>query len=67
VQAADWFGEPAYFTTAYFVDPEVICNGGRSATDFAAQGTGDRLIFQTGATPDSLVVMPLTQVSLKRL
>jgi hypothetical protein len=43
----------------------VICNGGRSATDFAAQGTGDRLIFQTGATPDSLVVMPLTQVSLK--
>jgi len=60
-QAADWFGEPAYFTTAYFVDPEIICNGGRSPSDFATHGTGDRLIFQTGATPDSLVVLPLTQ------
>jgi hypothetical protein len=45
------------------VDPEVICNGGRTGVDFATHGTGDRLIFQTGATPDSLVVMPLTQVS----
>ena len=25
----DWFGEEAYFTTAYFVDTAIICNGGR--------------------------------------
>ena len=25
-----WMGEVAWFTTAYFVDPLVICNGGRS-------------------------------------
>ena len=25
----DWFGEEAYFTTAYFVDTSIICNGGR--------------------------------------
>ena len=24
-----WMGEVAWFTTAYFVDPLVICNGGR--------------------------------------
>merc|ERR1711963_234205 len=27
-----WMGEPAWFTTAYFVDPLVICNGGRSSS-----------------------------------
>ena len=26
-----WMGEVAWFTTAYFVDPLVICNGGRSS------------------------------------
>ena len=24
-----WMGQTAWFTTAYFVDPLVICNGGR--------------------------------------
>jgi hypothetical protein len=41
----DFFGESeAYFTTAYFVDPEIICNGGRSEADFNRDGTGDRLL-----------------------
>ena len=37
----------AYFTTAYFVDPEVICNGGRSEADFKRDGTGDRLVIRS--------------------
>jgi hypothetical protein len=53
--------QPAYYTTAYFVDPAVICNGGRSGADFATHGTGDRLLFQNG-TPDDLITVPLTQV-----
>ena len=60
-QSGDFFGEPAYFTTAYFVDPEVICNGGRTEDDFNKFGTGDRLLFQVGATPDQLYAAPLTQ------
>ena len=56
----EWMGQAAWMTTAYFVDPAVICAGGRSAADFAAQGTGDRLLIQLGAT-DNLVSIPLTQ------
>ena len=29
-----WMGEVAWFTTAYFVDPLVICNGGRLPINF---------------------------------
>merc|ERR1711973_644301 len=60
-QLGDFFGEPAWFTTAYFVDPAVICEGGRTQEEFDNQGTGDRLIVQTGPTPDSLLDVPLTQ------
>lgn len=55
-----WMGQTAWFTTAYFVDPLVICNGGRSSSDFESHGTGDRLLIQTGTT-DNLVSIPLTQ------
>ena len=41
-------GQPAWFTTAYFVDPAVICDGGRTAEQWEAQGTGDRLLMQVG-------------------
>merc|ERR1712004_923733 len=43
-----WMGQTAWFTTAYFVDPLVICNGGRSSSDWESHGTGDRLLIQTG-------------------
>lgn len=56
----EWMGQSAWFTTAYFVDPLVICAGGRSAAEFSAQGTGDRVLVQLGAT-DNLVSIPLTQ------
>ena len=62
IQPGDFFGGVVYFTTAYFVDPAVICNGGRSQLQFQAQGTGDRLLFQTGPTPDAFLEAPLTQV-----
>ena len=29
-----WMGKTAWFTTAYFVDPLVICNGGRCLFGF---------------------------------
>ena len=36
----------AYLTTMYFVDPNIICAGGRTQEMFDTQGTGDRLIIQ---------------------
>ena len=56
-----WFDEPAYLMTAYFVKHSVICGGGRSAEDFQLQGTGDRLVVQTGKTTHSYHTIPLTQ------
>jgi hypothetical protein len=55
-----WMGETAWYTTAYFVDPAVICAGGRSEADWSSQGTGDRLLVQNGAI-DNLISIPLTQ------
>jgi len=60
-QLGDFFGTSAYFTTAYFVDPNIICQQGRDARTFQIQGTGDRLIFQNGPTPLELLSVPLTQ------
>ena len=57
---SEWMGQTAWFATAYFVDPTVICAGGRSEADWEAQGTGDRLLVQNGAT-DNLISIPLTQ------
>ena len=56
----EWMGQAAWMTTAYFVDPAIICNGGRSNADYIAQGTGDRLLVQLGAT-DNLVSIPMFQ------
>jgi len=49
---------PVYFTTMYFVDPSLICKGGRSRSEWDSQGTGDRLILQIGSrrSPSSLLV-----------
>ena len=43
-QLASWFSAPAYLTTMYFVDPTIICAGGRAQDQFDSQGTGDRLV-----------------------
>jgi len=63
-----WMGEEAWFTTAYFVDPILICNGGRSSSDWANSGTGDRLLIQSKTLRNStlngtenLISIPLTQ------
>ena len=59
----DYLGDwEAFFTTAYFVDPDIICNGGRSEADFKRDGTGDRLLIQVGETPDMLVTIPQSEV-----
>ena len=41
-----WFSAPAYLTSMYFVDPSIICAGGRTQEQFDSQGTGDRLVVQ---------------------
>jgi len=56
-----WYDQEAYFTTAYFVDPSIICGGGRSGDEWESQGTGDRLMVQVGETADSLLNIPITQ------
>lgn len=55
-----WFAQPAWITTAYFVDPTIICNGGRSEEEFNTQGSGDRVAIQYGPTPADLINVPLT-------
>ncbi len=35
-------------TTVYFVNPQLICHGGRTAEEFAQCGTGDRVWLQLG-------------------
>ena len=45
-QLDTWFDVPAYLSTVYLTDTEIICNGGRTQEQFDSQGTGDRLIVQ---------------------
>jgi len=64
--ASKWYrndnvlGEDAFVTTAYFVDPAIICQGGRSQGDFDMEGTGNRVWFQTGPTTADVQNTPLT-------
>jgi len=53
----DSLGYEAFLTTAYFVDPATICEGGRSQADYDKDGTGNVLWFQHG---DDLHKAPLT-------
>jgi len=56
-----FFGQDAWYLTAYFVDPNLICNGGRTAEQWEEQGTGDRFWVQIGSTQDTFVKAPLTE------
>ena len=48
-------------TTAYFVDPYIICTKGRTQSDFDRDGTGYALYFQVGPTPLQIQATPLTE------
>ena len=50
----------AWVTTAYFVDPAIICQGGRSQAEFDMEGTGNRVWFQNGPTTADVQNTPLT-------
>merc|ERR1712018_1070784 len=50
------FGEEAYLTTAYFVNPDVICSTGRSQSEFDVEGTGNTLLF---LKEQELIAVPL--------
>ena len=49
----------AFLTTAYFVDPSVICTG-RTQEEFDMECTGNRLLFQNGPTSADTIKAPLT-------
>jgi hypothetical protein len=53
-------GKDIYVTTAYFVDVNIICTG-RSANDFATQGTGYKLLFQNGPLTSDVITAPLKE------
>ena len=61
VNKDDILGDAHYLATAYFVEPSIICNGGRSQADFDAQGSGTQLSFQAGPEPTEnyLTVAPM--------
>ena len=46
-------------TTAYFVEPEVICSTGRTQSEFDVEGTGNCLLFQNGPSTHDLIKVPL--------
>jgi len=50
------FGEDAYLTTAYFVNPDVICSTGRTQSEFDVEGTGNTLLF---LKEQDLIAVPL--------
>ncbi|XP_045207827.2 uncharacterized protein LOC123559791 [Mercenaria mercenaria] len=50
-----------YYQTAYFTNPAKICEG-RTAMEFALEGTGTELLLQSGPNPISdYVTIPYTQ------
>jgi charged multivesicular body protein 7 len=52
-------GVPHWVLTAYFVDPNTICSSGRDKGALTTnEGTGNRLVFQNGKTPSSLLKAP---------
>ncbi len=47
--------------TAYFVDPGLVCGGGRTPEQFSTQGTGYALYLQSGPSVDNRVSVPITR------
>ena len=58
-------GVEVYVTTAYFVDPTVICEAGRTKKEFDRDGTGDALFIQNGPTPKNIEAAPLSSQEAK--
>jgi len=53
-----------FTVSAYFVDPSIICKGGRSASDFQSQGTGTGLYIQRTAVPEASEQIPRQEPGL---
>uniref|UniRef100_A0A0K2T9S2 Putative LOC101862243 [Aplysia californica] n=1 Tax=Lepeophtheirus salmonis TaxID=72036 RepID=A0A0K2T9S2_LEPSM len=60
-------GKDVFLTTAYFVDPQIICSTGRTPSQYKTQGTGYTLIFQNGEdiSQKNLMEIPLIEENLK--
>ena len=63
-QSGDFFGQECLLTTAYFVDPEMICDAKKSEFEWwqwRRQWTGDRLWIQMDGTLTKFEKIPVTQ------
>ena len=56
-------GKQIFVTTAYFVDPELICKDGGSQKVKLVHGLGDRLLLQSGASIKDVLIAPLEQTA----
>jgi len=60
-----WKEKPAWFTTTYFVDPSIICRGGRTPAQWEKYGTGSQLLIQNGAI-GNYIRIPHTQAQAEK-
>ena len=56
-------GKQIFVTTAYFVDPELICKDGGSQKVKLVHGLGDRLLLQSGPSIKDVLIAPLEQTA----
>jgi charged multivesicular body protein 7 len=54
-------GVDYWVVSAWFVDPAIICKGGRTPDQYQQQGTGDRLLLQIGQTMKDMLVIPMQE------
>jgi len=54
-------GRTFFVVTAYFVEPSIICEGGRTEESLTTEGTGTGLWFQNGPTPADLIQVPMNR------
>jgi len=61
-QSGMFFDKEAWLNTVYFVDPDVICAGGRTEAQWEEQGTADRVWIQDGPVAEKKFIdVPLKQ------
>ena len=56
-----------WMTTAFFMDPNLICSKGRSDQEFRSEGTVQKLFFQNGPLLSDLYEAPLTEDLAKKV
>jgi hypothetical protein len=57
-QKAKMDGRDYFVVTTYFVDPAIICDGGRPESELQSVGTGTDVYYQNGPSPNHLHHLP---------